>query len=583
MNNSKKWFNNNRKIVLWYFILIMFALARIVLSAGYVYDYIVSAGMDDMWMVKTAYYLLGRQWLGTYNHVTLIKSLTYPFMLAFFRAFSIPYGMGIGVFYVLISFVFARALKPIVKSVYFRGLIFLSVLYSPVGFLTITSGRIYRNSVSHWMALFVIASVIGIYLRRDNTFRQLWKWFLCEVVAFMMFWELREDHIWILAFVIPASLILLIYWLCHNKKWWKTIIVIVLPFVAVSVMKLGIAGMNYHRYGVFTTNDRTGTYCGKVMSLLYKIDDGDEHDQRIWVSNGALEQAKAVSPTLDSISWALDSDWNFWKADTIYGAEVPGDHAEWALRQTMLDAGYYRDAVNTNEFYKKIYEELSEGFKSGKLKTKKGISISSQMRPFTFEDIDKALELTFPVVGKYARFDSPGGIYVAYTTDGMDERDKSIFENMLLMNITEYGQNSRDIRFFEGNYASICYGEFIMGVLDKVWNLYKIISTFLNYISISILIFMFIRMIFELRKKQFDSFYAFLLTAGILLLLIVYTFMICLWGLWMTLDPGNPIYWFYGSPGPMLAQVFRILCIVYMYNYISSRIRNKKEKVNEDI
>ena len=105
---------------------------------------------------------------------------------------------------------------------------------------------------------------------------------------------------------------------------------------------------------------------------------------------------------------------------------------------------------------------------------------------------------------------------------------------------------------------------------------------FLNYISISIMIFMLIRMIFELRRKQFDTFYAFILIFGILLLLIVYTFMICLWGLWMTLEPVNPIYWFYGSPGPMLAQIIRVLCVVYMYNYISTRIKLKKE-VREEL
>ncbi|MBR1815322.1 MAG: hypothetical protein IJ763_01335 [Lachnospiraceae bacterium] len=573
---------DSKKIVFWYFVIVMLSLARIVISSGYVYDYEVSAGMDDNWMVKTAYHLLGNQWLGVYNHVTLIKSLTYPFMLAFFRAFSIPYGMGIGVFYVLISFVFVRALEPVAKNKYLRGIIYLAVLYSPVGFMTLTSGRIYRNSISHWMALFVIASIIGVYLRRNRTFKQMWKWILCEAVSLMMFWELREDHIWIMAFVVPASLILLIFWLCHKRKWWKTLIVIAIPFAATVIMELGIAGMNYHKYGVFTTNDRTGTYCGKVMSQLYKIDDGEIHDQRIWVSNGALEQAKQVSPTLNDLSWALDVDWALWKASTIYGDEVPGDHAEWAMRQTVLDAGYYRDAASTNELYKKIYNELSDGFKNGKLKTKKGISLSSQMRPFNSEDIDMTLELTFPVIKNYINYDSAWGVYVAYTTDGMNEADRQLFENMLLMNITEYGDASKDIRYFEGNYASIVYEEFIMLILNKLWELYKIVVKFLNYISISIMIFMLIRMIFELRRKQFDTFYAFILIFGILLLLIVYTFMICLWGLWMTLEPVNPIYWFYGSPGPMLAQIIRVLCVVYMYNYISTRIKLKKE-VREEL
>lgn len=569
-----------KMVTVWYVILVLSAFARIVLSSGYVYDYIVNAGMDDQWMVKTAYYLLGRQWMGPYSHVTLIKSIAYPAILATFRALGIPYGMGIGIIIVAVSFVFARAIRPIVKNVFFRGIIFISVMYSPFGFLTLTSARIYRNSISHWMALFVIASVIGVYLRRDWSFKKMWKWIICEIVSLGLFWELREDHIWIIAFVLPAAVILLVYWIYHKKGFFKTVFVVALPFVTTVIMELGIAFMNYHSYGVFTTNDRTGTYCGKVISLLYKIDDGQKHESKIWVSNGALALAKEASPTLNGLSANLDPDWGYWFVATEYGNEVPGDHAEWAIRQTLLDSGYYRDAVNTNEVYKRIYNELKEGFKSGKLKEKDGIFLSSQMRPFNMDDMKEALDLTWKVMDKYARYDSTG-VYVAYTTAGMDEKEKKIFENMLLTNIVEYRSSGDTEEMDIGDYASATYSEFIMGILNNIWKVYKRVANFLNYLVIGIFIFMIISMIFELRQKRFYSLYAFMLTGGVFLLLVAYTFMICLWGLWMTTDPNSSVYWFYGSPGPMLAQVLRILCLVYLGNRLVQIFG--KEKLNGGI
>ena len=570
--------SRKKLMILWNIFVGLAVLARMVLSSGYVYEYIVNAGYDDQWMVKTAYYMLGRQWMGPYSHVTLIKSLTYPAMLAFFRALGIPYGIGIGMLIVGVSFIFARALKPIVRSTFLRGIIFIVTMYAPFGFLSITSARIYRNSISHWMSLFVIASFIGVYLRKDQRFKTMCKWILCEVVSLAMFWEVREDHIWIAAFVLPASVILLIYWLYHKRKIIRTLIVVVLPFIAVAIMELSIALINYHEYGVFTTNDRTGTYCGKVISLMYKIDDDQVNDQRIWVSNKSLSLARQASPTLDSLGEILDDDWIFWQVYTDYGYEVSGDHAEWALRQAVLDAGYYRDAVSTNEFYKKIYDELSEGFDNGTLKRRKGIFLSSQMKPFVKSDIDMALDLTFKVMDRYIRYDS-NGVYVAYTTEGMDEKEKEIFENMLLMNINEYYPKGYREDASIADKAYSVYSDMVMNVLNNIWRIYKQVATFLNYIVVGIVIFMIVSMVYELRQKKFYSFNAFLLIGGIIILLILYTFMICLWALWMTTDPHNVIYWFYGSPGPMLAFVIRILSLAYFGNRIVQIRNSKKNKV----
>ncbi len=558
-----------------YIVIVLASLMRIVFSSGYVYEYIVNAGMDDQWMVISAYNILGGQWLGAYGSTTLIKSVTYPLMLAFFRALSIPYGIGLGLFMVLVTFVFVRAIRPVAKSVLLRSIIYISVLYSPFGFLTITSARIYRTSVSHWITLLVIASYIGLFFRRDWEIKKLWKWIVCEIVALMMFWELREDHIWILAFVIPAFLIILIYRIWHNKKeTLKNTVIMLIPFIMTFVMEIGIATINYNKYGLFTVNDRTGTYCGKVMSLLYKIDDGEVHDQSIWVSEGAFKKAMEVSPTLNKYSEMLDMELNNWRITTQYGIEVQGDHAEWALRQTLRNAGLYIDAVSTNEEYKKIYNELKAGFESGKLREKKGISLSSQMRPFNKDDVDLAFKLTWKVLVKYSNYNS-SGVYVPYSTAGMYQDEKSLFENILLVNISEINPDTDRDELSLGERATQKYGETVIKILNAIHKIYKHLAAFLNYMCLGIMIFMIISMIYELKNKIFYSFYAFVLTGGILLVTFAFTFMLSLWGLALTTDASNGMYWFYGSSGPMLFQVWRILCVCYVINRIGMIIKKK--------
>ncbi len=562
--------------IIWNMVIAFFSLLRIVLSSGYVYHFLVSAGLDDQWMVKRAYNILAGIWLGDYSDVTLIKSVTYPLLLAFFRALGIPYGIGVGILYVCISYIFVKALRPIISNNYLAGFIYLAVLFSPVGFLTLTSARIYRNSLSHWLALLVISSIIGIYLRRNTEYKRLRKWFLAESFSIMIFWELREDGVWIMSFVVPAMLILFIYWTAHKRKVLKTFLIVCIPFFAIIILELGLSAINYNRYGIFTTNDRTGTYCGKVMSLLYKIDDGKNEDDRIWVSNDAIKLARNVSPTLDSFGDVIDESRKFWMLPTSYGADVPGDHSEWALRQAVLEIGYYKDARTTNDFYKSIYQELKKGFEDGRLKEKKGISLSSQMRPFTFEDIKESFKLSKKVVIKYANYDSTG-VYISYTAEGMDEFDKGLFENLLLTNIIDYDENHEVDIENRGDYASAHYSSFIIGLLNRIWKLYKKVVVFLNYLSLGAIIFMFISMIFEIRRKEYYSFYAFLLTMGMVLVLIFYTMVICLWGAWMTKDAESSMYWFYGSPGPMLAQVCRILCLTYLYNRIVSIVKKQRQ------
>lgn len=564
---------------IWYIILGFCSFVRIVFSSGYNYNYVVNAGMDDQWMVRKAYYIYAHQWLGPYSHITLIKSVTYPVMLALFRKCNIPYGIAIGLLMIAISFVFARSIRPLVSSSFVRGVVYLLVLYSPVGFLSVTTGRIYRNSISHWLALFVIASFVGLFFRKEWSFIKSWKWIVCCSISLMLFWELREDKIWILALVLPASVIMLVFWLYHKRKIVLTILIALMPFICLVGMELGISYKNYQTYGVFTTNDRTGTYCGKVMSLLYKIDDGEKHRYDIWLSQGALAKAREVSPTLDSIGPHLDADWKFWLIDTEMGQEAPGDHAEWALRQSVMDAGYYREAVSTNEFYEKVYNELKDGFDRGLLKEKDGVTLSSQMKPVRASDFEMSSSLVFPIIYRYSVYDSPTGMYAGQTKYGMDENDIDLFESVLLTEINDYHSASDVINsddFHEAEFLDGLSREYNLICFNLLWKVYKLLARVANVILIISLVLLIGNTIYEVHHKLYDSLNVLIVVGGLILVVLAYTLMLCLWITWITTSPDTEPFWFYGSPGPMMLQVIRILSIIYIGRWII--IRKMKNK-----
>ena len=594
-------------LFIFYAIIIWLTIYRIVIQANYPYYFLVDAGADDQLMVYEASNILQGNWLSSfYYQMTLTKSVTFPMLLAFFRCMGIPYGLGLGLLFVAISYIFARAVKPLVRNPYFSGIIYLIILYSPVGLAFQTTARLYRNSISHWLALFVISGIIGVYVRRDSSFVKLLGWTVITLIALTMFWQLREDHIWIAGFVIPADVILFIYWIkrvvearkgkkasgdevaelkdadCDfygrkNNAFYKKFgtglsiaslcLFLILPIATVAVSEYAIAKTNYNRYGIFTLNDRSGTNCGRVMTDMYQIDDGQDNDIAVWISRAAIEKAYAASPTLASIREQMDYRLSCGvTTETDRGIETPGDHVEWALRAAAADVGYYTDAVSTNAFFGQIADELEAGFENGQLSKKEGIYLSSQMKCFQKEDIDMTLSLLPGVLKNYCSFTNMSIGAIPYYV-GQPANAKG-FEEVL--GIPMWTESESSVAIAIGVPIADVVNNLILWFVKLRW--IRVIRSGIGFA------FMIVNTIRGFIKKEYHSWYAFMLTAGVLVVSIVYTAMITIWGLWMKPTPDHSLFLFYGSCGPMLLQVFRILFLIYLGREIVEFVKNRKNR-----
>ncbi|VUX16863.1 Uncharacterised protein [Streptococcus pasteurianus] len=104
----------------------------------------------------------------------------------------------------------------------------------------------------------------------------------------------------------------------------------------------------------------------------------------------------------------------------------------YSLRFAVEEEGYYHgNAKETNTFYKKVYEELTAAFKSGKLNKNSGIYLSSQTRAFHSVDFLQSIYMSFALTGKISNY------YNAEVSDGyltyadFSEIDLNFFENIL--------------------------------------------------------------------------------------------------------------------------------------------------------
>lgn len=357
---------------------------------------------DDQLLFHYAHTLLSGDWLGAYNNLTLTKGISYSVFIVLCNILSIPYTTGLALLNIGSVLTFLKAVSPRLKNFYVKCILYVLLIFSPVGFSAYITQRTYRMAIVPYVVLLVISCFAGIYFRKEGPLRQWIPWAIGAGISFPFFWYIREDSIWILP---PLFVILfLIIWNQVKRKYGlqaltARLAVLLIPFFTLGLTTLFISGMNYKHYGLFAVNDRSQTEFGKMMSNLYKIEDKKAPDY-CWVSRVQLQDAIDASPALASIKKPLYTSYNAWGK----GDEIRGDLSAWAIRNGVQDAGYYKSAVTANNFYKQVNIELEKAFRNKTLTEDHAVHFTSQAKGIVISDVPGLLKKsikTFYGIGKY--------------------------------------------------------------------------------------------------------------------------------------------------------------------------------------
>ncbi|WP_407857028.1 hypothetical protein [Enterococcus hailinensis] len=400
-----------------FLITVVFSLTilRLVLSAKAPYFVNMYAGYDDQLFVRYSKSILSGNWLGGYSTTTLSKGISYALFMVWANKLHISYGVFLGLFNILASSVSAFALKPLIRNRWILVFIYTFFLFSPVGFTSEYSTRIYRNPLVIPAVCLVIGCLVGLYFRRDTRVKIFACWSTGLAFSFPFFWYIREDSLWILPFVFVGLLIIagavffdtiksfrLKEWqsffsnLVLTKQKVIKLFLCLLPFIFLFTTTKILQSLNNQYYGVSIVNDRTGGSFKDVSKQLIRMDDGTNLNQTnatIWVSKEALKKAEKVSPTLKSISKNID--WIYNGSPWSGGEEIAGDIIFWALRDAAAQAGYYKNAKKTEVFWQKVNTELSEAYANGKLEKKKEIYLNATGDGKVLKDL--------PLIGEFMR------------------------------------------------------------------------------------------------------------------------------------------------------------------------------------
>ena len=306
---------------LFAFLIIVAIIVRVVLAVEMPVKIYMQAGYDDALSINQALTILAGKWLGPYGTGTLTKGLSFTFFLIVNHFSKLSYPLFLCLVNMAAAFAIVKALAPLIKNRYLSGLGFLFFSYSPATFTSDFSLRVYRNSLVFAVVLFVLAGILGHFLRRKEALRKRLPWAVILMATFPFFWFLREDSIWLVPLYAVATVCTLFgitvkhsslgssfkegfrnFWILL-KETSKTrlignILLLLAPVLLTAGEALVISKINYEHYGIFTTNDRTKTSFARMTENLIQIDNSSfdsevvAEDSGIWVSKRRLIRHK---------------------------------------------------------------------------------------------------------------------------------------------------------------------------------------------------------------------------------------------------------------------------------------------------
>ena len=567
--------DRHKKIFLTIFLVLI--LVRLWLFLTMNWNIVLESYYDSRLEVNSAISIASGNWGGEYSKFVLCKGLAFPIFLAILFWFRMPYGVGLFLITVLASFLFARSLKPVVKNGWLRKIIFLFILFNPVG-LGGEMAYPYRNALVPMAVLIVISCILAIYLRRRVEIKKLLPWGILGLIFTGFFWNLREDSIWFLPLIIIGALVLIgHYWLEHkNKMNYKKMIgfslVALMPIAGILAWNVGISVINKVNYGIYTTQDRTKTYEAKVLGALIRIDDGADLDNDYWVSSEAIELAKKVSPTFSSLKLEPFDRW-----------QKIADYSIWALRDSVTDSGYYKDAVETDEVYKKIYEELEAGFKDGTLKKKNGFQLSDTSGLYSANEMLRPIPTAFHSLINHA-FYNEYEAKLEEVKDVKNEGDIVLYEGILGTSLlrseddlNRLGADESTRRSNNNLRMTLRINKKLSNIIIKIYNVISPILLLVAFVGIII------KIITMFKNKEFADYSVELLifVLGILLTILFNAYTVGLWGTGFELTADSPLFKSYTTPQTVMVsivEVIGIVCLCKSFRKVKKKARKEKMK-----
>ncbi|MFT9457574.1 MAG: hypothetical protein ABF575_09845 [Liquorilactobacillus hordei] len=371
------------------FLFLFFIIIRIIIALRIPLFAQGNASTDDYLYIVYAKSLLAGHWLGSFNSLTLVKSISFSLFLVINYVLGIPYRFALILYYLFSVTILSYSIYKVTQKKVLSYILFIFLLYSPIMLHQENVQKIYRGGVLISSTILVIGAFIGLYASIRERKIKIIFWSILSSISLPFFYYLKEDSIWLMPFVVILSISSIITVIISKSQNFKDLslhlLLIALPIFSLTMVTLFYKNMNYKYYDEYTITDRSGTYYKDFLHDLLVIQEGEKYQSNIWISKSAVEKAEKYSPTLRNFSDQLNN--SFTNSSTGQNIEYPGDIIFWEFRDTFSTLYLHKNGIYANNFYKKVHNELLHAFNTGKLRKSNRFYLSQVSQGLRFSDI----------------------------------------------------------------------------------------------------------------------------------------------------------------------------------------------------
>jgi hypothetical protein len=313
----------------------------------------------------------------------------YPVFIVIAFWTSVPLKIAEQTIYLAVCALTAQAIRRRLCSNCLSLILFVLLAFNPVAW-NLSFAEVLRQGLylSLSLALVTLAAAIVFPTPLDlnnNICRAALGIFAGLVGA--AYWLTREEGLWLVPAltVIIAVAVTAIFrprWVPLGEREafanrWAQLKAIAFPLaiglIVFAAADWAVAGLNYHYYGVFETNEFRANNFLRAYGALSRI----QHDHwrpLIPFPKDARQRAYAVSPAARELANALEgptgSMWyriacSFGDAKVCAAGEVESGWAMWEFRDAVAAAGHYRSGAEAMRYYATLADEINSACARG--------------------------------------------------------------------------------------------------------------------------------------------------------------------------------------------------------------------------
>lgn len=358
---------------------------------------------DDLWFLQKARSILDGQWMGGYDHLTLIKGPVYPLWIALTASIGVPLLFAQQLLYAAACVAARGAVAPAMPSAAARAAMFVVLLFNPMTFADDVATRATREFLYLTLAVLVFAGVAGAVLRVGGERRHGVPWAILAGVALAAFWHTREEGVWLLPLLGFAALALLV----RIRDRRRALLILAIPLTIFASTHIAIRTVNGVTYGIDEIVEFQDESFLRAYGSLTAVRQMPTRP-RIPVPKEVRERVYAVSPSFAELRPFLEGDLGArWArvSDEQGKGEIAGAWFMWALREAVADAGYYkRGGAAVRQYYDRVSGEIDAARRAGRLDARE--PRASLMPPLLKGQRRAALETWLHALWRTVSFDA---------------------------------------------------------------------------------------------------------------------------------------------------------------------------------